>query len=273
VIHRAPGAFSPSGSLCPWLPLAASPFSTEAAAAGAAAGAAPAAKRIVVLGGNGFVGSAVCQEALSRGLEVVSINRSGPPPINAPWLDQVTWVQDDVFHIDGWREYLQDTAAVVSCIGAFGGDAFMRRINGTANVEAVKAAKEEGVERFVFISAHDYQLPGFVIPGYFAGKREVEAALADHFPTGGVALRLGPIHGTRVLPWGQKIPLGAIFGPLEALMNTAAGKKASEGLPVLGPLLAPPLSDSTVARAAVAAATDTAVPAGVMGVWEVAKFK
>lgn len=45
---------------------------------GAAAGAAEArAPTLIVFGGRGFVGSAVCEEALNTGLEVVSISPSG----------------------------------------------------------------------------------------------------------------------------------------------------------------------------------------------------
>ena len=61
-------------------------------------------------------------------------------------------------------------------------------MNGDANVAAVKAAAEAGVQRFAYISAHDYQFPGDlgVLRGYFQGKRVVEAELQKSFPTGGV---------------------------------------------------------------------------------------
>ena len=36
-------------------------------------------QRLLVVGGNGFVGSAVCKQALSRGWEVISISGSGRP--------------------------------------------------------------------------------------------------------------------------------------------------------------------------------------------------
>lgn len=46
--------------------------------------------KIVVFGGRGFVGSHICQEALSTGLHVVSISRSGTPPLSKePWTQQV----------------------------------------------------------------------------------------------------------------------------------------------------------------------------------------
>ncbi|CAN1748862.1 Uncharacterized protein At1g32220, chloroplastic [Linum perenne] len=49
-------------------------------------------EKIVVLGGSGFVGSAICKAAVEKGIEVVSLSRSGRPSLNAPWVDQVTWV-------------------------------------------------------------------------------------------------------------------------------------------------------------------------------------
>ena len=48
--------------------------------------------KLIVFGGNGFVGTRVCEEALQTGLAVVSINRSGPPKATAPWTSDVEWV-------------------------------------------------------------------------------------------------------------------------------------------------------------------------------------
>ncbi|KAJ4838004.1 hypothetical protein Tsubulata_051527 [Turnera subulata] len=56
------------------------------------------AERIVVLGGNGFVGSAICKAAVSKGIEAVSLNRSGRPTYPGSWVDQVTWVPG-LFHL------------------------------------------------------------------------------------------------------------------------------------------------------------------------------
>lgn len=48
----------------------------------------------MVFGGNGYVGSRVCQQGLAMGCGVVSINRSGRPRnLRGDWLDQVEWVQ------------------------------------------------------------------------------------------------------------------------------------------------------------------------------------
>lgn len=49
--------------------------------------------RLVVFGGNGFVGSRVCQEGLKTGLAVASVNRSGAPKLDEPWVREVEWVR------------------------------------------------------------------------------------------------------------------------------------------------------------------------------------
>lgn len=50
--------------------------------------------RVVVFGGNGYVGSRVCQQALAMGAAVTSVNRSGRPRnLAGDWLHQVEWVQ------------------------------------------------------------------------------------------------------------------------------------------------------------------------------------
>ena len=50
--------------------------------------------KLVVFGGNGYVGSRVCQQALAMGCGVVNVSRSGRPRnLRGDWLDQVEWVQ------------------------------------------------------------------------------------------------------------------------------------------------------------------------------------
>ena len=118
--------------------------------------------KILVFGGNGFVGSRVCEEAVKTGLGVVSINRSGPPKLNADWVSKVEWVrvssmhlwgpcclrlplsgpacacspsdalpcaaQADVFDTAAWRGQLSSSIGVISCLGAFGSNAFMQKV-------------------------------------------------------------------------------------------------------------------------------------------------
>ena len=50
--------------------------------------------KLIVFGGNGFVGTRVCEEALQTGLAVVSVSRSGAPKSapSASWTSQVDWL-------------------------------------------------------------------------------------------------------------------------------------------------------------------------------------
>jgi hypothetical protein len=66
------------------------------------------------------------------------------------------------------QDVLPGALAAISCVGAFGSQADMLRINGTANAAAIATAKEAGVPRFVYISAHTPPVPGIdmLLSGY-----------------------------------------------------------------------------------------------------------
>ena len=82
-------------------------------------------ERIVVFGGNGYVGQQVVKAALLAGVDVTSINRSGAPS-NFKAVSKagsnvgVTWIKGDLFNAEVWRNELSGAAGVVSCVGAFG---------------------------------------------------------------------------------------------------------------------------------------------------------
>jgi hypothetical protein len=65
--------------------------------------------KVVVFGGNGYVGSHVCQALLSLNSTVASVNRSGQPtsPEWDHWWHDVEWVKADVFDVGSWSETLQ----------------------------------------------------------------------------------------------------------------------------------------------------------------------
>ena len=136
--------------------------------------------KIVVLGGNGFIGSEVCRIAVNEGHEVVGLSRSGrPEELSEDWLDEVDWVQASVLEPETWREHLQGADAVIHCIGILRekpdqGITF-ERINGDSVEIAAWEAEQAGVERFVFISAKDN--PPFLSSRYLAAKRQGETAL------------------------------------------------------------------------------------------------
>ncbi|KAJ6845935.1 putative uncharacterized protein, chloroplastic [Iris pallida] len=224
-------------------------------------------EKIVVLGGSGFVGSAICKAAVSKGIEVVSLSRSGRPTATDAWVDQVTWVTGDVFYVN-WDEVLPGATAVVSTLGGFGNEEQMKKINGEANILAVGAAKEYGVPKFILISVHDYNLPPFLLTsGYFTGKRSAESEVLSKYPNSGMAfcretnkksvvLRPAFIYGKRKVD-GYEIPLDLIGEPVEKLLSAVENfTKPLSSIPGSDLLLAPPVSVDDVANAAVAAVSD-----------------
>nr|GMD21766.1 NAD(P)-binding domain containing protein [Ipomoea batatas] len=228
----------------------------------------PPTDKILVLGGNGFVGSHICKEALNRGLEVASLSRTGRSSISEPWANNISWHQGNLLSNDSWKEALKGVASVISCVGGFGSNSYMYKINGTANINAIRAAAEEGVKRFVYISAADFGFVNYLLQGYYDGKRAAETELLTRYTYGGVILRPGFIHGTRRVG-SMKLPLGLVGSPLEMILQHA---KPLNQLPVVGPLLTPPVSVTAVAKVAVRAATDPVFPPGIVDVYGILRY-
>ncbi|KAF2313055.1 hypothetical protein GH714_008932 [Hevea brasiliensis] len=228
----------------------------------------PPTEKLLVLGGNGFVGSHICREALDRGLSVASLSRSGRSSIRDSWANAITWHQGDLFSPDSWKEALNGVSAIISCVGGFGSNSHMYKINGTANINAIRAASEQGVKRFVYISAADFGLANYLLQGYYDGKRAAETELLTKFPYGGVILRPGFIYGTRSLG-SIKLPLGMIGSPMEMVLQHA---KPLKQLPLVGPLFTPPVNVSAVAKVAVRAASDPVFPPGIIDVYGILRY-
>ncbi|KAG2270818.1 hypothetical protein Bca52824_065373 [Brassica carinata] len=144
-------------------------------------------ERVVLLGGNGFVGSAICKAAISNRIEVLS---SGHPNFQDSWLDQVTWVTGDVFYLN-WNEVLLGATVIVSTIGGFG------------NGEQTSLIVCAWVLKFVLLTVHDYNLSPVVLSsGYFTEKR--------------VVLRSGFIYRKRKVN-GFEVPLDLVGEPLDKI--------------------------------------------------------
>ncbi|GAX81945.1 hypothetical protein CEUSTIGMA_g9373.t1 [Chlamydomonas eustigma] len=229
---------------------------------------------VVVLGGRGFVGSQICKAALESGMKVVSISRSGTAPLTQePWARDVEWARGNVLEPQTYLGHLQGASAVISCVGGFGNQAEMLKVNGTANVVAVETAKAVGVPRYVFVSATIPKIPGLgmILGGYINGKTMAEEAVRKHFPDSGVCLRPGVVYGDRIISNSLTLPLGYVFQPVERLLLRVP--QTWVNLPLIGGLFVPPISAAALARAAVAAASDASVSPGIMDVPMLQKYK
>ncbi|CAG9937724.1 unnamed protein product [Clonostachys rosea f. rosea IK726] len=84
-----------------------------------------AAKKLVVCGGNGFLGSRICKYAVARGWDVTSISRSGEPrwenvtssPSPPSWSHQVSWERGDILRPSTYAPLLKGANYVVHSMG------------------------------------------------------------------------------------------------------------------------------------------------------------
>ncbi|KAF9013869.1 mitochondrial protein [Cyathus striatus] len=79
-------------------------------------------RRILVVGGNGFIGSAVCRAALARGMQVTSISSSGQP-YRTPkghtpaWVSKVDWQKGDALSPQSFAHLFPQVGGVVHTLG------------------------------------------------------------------------------------------------------------------------------------------------------------
>ncbi|KAE8022159.1 hypothetical protein FH972_007987 [Carpinus fangiana] len=205
---------------------------------------------------------------MERGLTVSSLSRSGRSSVHDSWADSVVWHQGDLLSPNSMKHAMNGVTSVISCVGGFGSNSHMHRINGTANINAIKAAAEQCVKRYVYISAADFGLINYLLKGYYEGKRATEKELLIKFPYGGVILRPGFIHGTRQVG-RMKLPLSLIGAPLEMVLRYA---KVLTRIPLVGPLFTSPVNVTSVAKVAVRAAMDPAFPPGILDVYGILQY-
>ncbi|KDR81659.1 hypothetical protein GALMADRAFT_221525 [Galerina marginata CBS 339.88] len=79
-------------------------------------------RKVLVVGGNGFIGSAVCKAALARGIQVTSVSSSGRPYRTAKghapaWTANVNWQQGDALHPQSFAHLLPEVDGVVHTLG------------------------------------------------------------------------------------------------------------------------------------------------------------
>lgn len=217
-----------------------------------------ASRKVIVFGGNGFVGSHVCKNALAAGWQVVVGCRSGAA-VNPqePWVSRAEWVEVDALDRPSVYSTLdahKDASAVITTIGLLTTDRKKaQRVNGDANVNIAAAVYEsKTISRLVLMSAARMPpLDRWGLKGYYEGKERAERALRETLSTRSVTLQPGMIYGPRFAR-GSYIPLGLVGVPLETVFRPL------HAITGLG-LFTPAISVDVVARAAVQAVSDHTV--------------
>jgi nucleoside-diphosphate-sugar epimerase len=144
-------------------------------------------KSLLVFGGNGFVGSAICKYAVLQGIKVVSLSRSGQPRKAEAWQSQVEYIKGDALDASSYVSLLPQTLGIIHSVGV------LIDSRTPLNIRNVYQGSYEHMNRdtalkvcenienkdipFVYISAERGM---FFSPRYLSTKREVEDYLASN---------------------------------------------------------------------------------------------
>ena len=153
--------------------------------------------RLLVVGGSGFIGRAICRRAVAAGHEVRSVSRSGRPEDAAGrWVDDVEWTSADLFSPHMWRDRLRSVDAVVHSVGIAHENpqegVTFERVNGDSTIITALEAERAGVDTYVFLSsAANYPTAR---RAYLQSKRRAERAI-ENLNMETVVLRPGAVYG------------------------------------------------------------------------------
>lgn len=189
--------------------------------------------KLVVPGGNGFIGAALCRLAIQNGHDVAAFGRTGRPalaPERHPWVQQVEWRAADIFTPESWRDLLTDADAVVHSLATITEapehNVTFQRVNGESALVAAQEAVAADVDAFVFLSVRDK--PPFVSDDFVSAKRRAERELPEQYASlRTVVLRPNLVFGPRK---PGSAALAAAFNQLPA--GTAGGYAEHAGRPL-----------------------------------------
>lgn len=99
-------------------------------------------QKVLVVGGNGFLGSAVCKAALARGMQVTSISSSGKPYTtpkghSPAWTSKVNWQAANALRPETYADLLPGATAVVHTLGTLLEDTSYKTALKESNVPAL----------------------------------------------------------------------------------------------------------------------------------------
>ena len=193
-------------------------------------------KKVLVLGGSGFVGKAICRELLNIGAEVYSISRSGKPHGLPEELKGINWVKGNALDPQTYSQ-LNKIDTLIHSIGILtepkptsSNDhfpvTFEAEIRDTLKV-ALEAASTYGapLNRIGYISAADFGvISRMLLSKYMICKREAETILLEQsvppVPTG--IVRPGFMYGRDRIP---TVPFSYVYS-LATLLTAGMFPKA-----------------------------------------------
>ncbi|KAF8197449.1 mitochondrial protein [Pholiota molesta] len=99
-------------------------------------------RKILVIGGNGFIGSAVCKAALARGVQVTSVSSSGrpyrtPKGHSPAWTSKVDWQKGDALNPQSFAHLFPQVDGVVHTLGTLIENSSYKRAVAQGNLPAL----------------------------------------------------------------------------------------------------------------------------------------
>ena len=187
--------------------------------------------KIIIYGGNGFVGTHIAEQLVNLDCEVVCVSRTGKMPAqlkNIDWAQKVAWLTGDALQPDA--NLLTNTTAVVSLVGSlllptFSKQAYQQQlfINIQSNAALFDMVSKSSVQRLVVLGVHLPKLIQTEKFAYVKGKIMTEAALRDFVEISqdhsAVILKPTAIYGMRHTKNGKKINMAALMAPLAKLQS------------------------------------------------------
>ncbi|KAG1137428.1 hypothetical protein G6F37_010958 [Rhizopus arrhizus] len=214
-------------------------------------------RKLLVVGGSGFLGLNVCKLAVQRGWETVSLSRRGEPASfqqkgKPEWAEKVHWASGNSLEPSSYEDLLPGVTDVVHSVGILmetnnNGSAvtFEMMNRDTAITVANEVAKLPSIKSFVYISASE--ISPLVNQRYYTSKREAEDYLFKQESFKAVALRPGLMYNS------SKPFLAPVVALLKlAKMVTSPFKEGIERMPGGKMFTVSPLETEQVAKAVIA---------------------
>lgn len=157
--------------------------------------AARAPRTVVVLGGTGFVGQALCRQLASHGhWQVVVATRDRQRAESLAGLAHVAVEEADVFDVEALDKLLERASAVVNLIAILHGDSQQfHRVHTKLPEQLARACRQRGDMRLIHVSALGVDSPGD--SAYLQSKAWGERLMRETWP-GTTVLRPSVIFGT-----------------------------------------------------------------------------
>lgn len=145
------------------------------------------AKPLLVIGGNGLLGTAICKYAVNQGKKVLCLSRSTKRRYTDSWQSDVEYVQGDAMNPESYENIIPQVSGVVHTLGTLIDsrtplkirDTYIgsyEQVNRDSALKVLSVVEKSRVP-FVYISAAK---GWFFLPGYIETKREVEEYLKQN---------------------------------------------------------------------------------------------